>query len=431
MLLESDFGFAKIATLITLLPVTLLLMILQTAYKALTLHKVRSALTVLGLTIGIMAIILVMNMGQGFENYLMGQMDVFGKDYLDIEPRVPKDSMASQASSNSITTLTIEDAEKVAEHPNIRDYYVGALGQKIVSYAGTNKNSMLYAISSAGFDLYGPKVEAGRPFTDEEDRSLARVAVLGTKIKEDLFGNDDPINKRIKIGNQNFRVIGIMEEQGSMMGFFNMDEMIYVPIRTLQKVLMGTNHIQFIMAFMKDPSLSQQTAEDATLIVREQHEIDDPNKDDFEVMTTEEMMEVMDQITGGVNLLLFAVAAISLLVGGVGIMNIMYVSVSERTYEIGLRKAIGATKSKILWQFIWEAIFLTFLGGLVGVILGTLFTLVAMAAAKSFGFDFGNIIAPQGIIIAVSFSVLVGLIFGVYPARKAANMEPVEALRSE
>ncbi len=396
------------------------------------LHKVRSGLTILGLTIGVMAIILVMNMGQGFENYLMDQMEMFGTDYLDIEPRVPKSSRASQMAATSITTLTLEDAEAVGQLPNIRDYYVMQMGQAITTYQNESQATMLFGLSASGFDLYKPQVEYGRPFTDEEDKSLARVAVLGKDLKEELFGTSEAIDQRIKIGKHSFKVIGIMEEQG-LMGPMNMDELVMLPVRTLQKLIMGADHIQAIMAFLKDPSQTELTALEAERIIAEQHNIDpdNPDKYDFDVMSTDEINAILDQVTGGVNLLLIAIATISLLVGGVGIMNIMYVSVSERTYEIGLRKAVGATQSNILWQFLWEAVFLTFLGGLIGVILGSLLTLATTSIASQFGFDFGNIIAPEGIILGVVFSVLVGLIFGIYPARKAAKMQPVEALRSE
>ncbi len=403
---------------------------LKIAYKAIKLHKVRAGLTVLGLLIGVMAIIIVMNMGQGFENYLNNQMEIFGTDYIDIEPRVPKDARVSQANAGSITTLKMKDAEAVGQHPNIRDYYVMQMGQAISTYQDNDKATMLWGMSAKGFDLYKPKVEYGRPFTDEEDKSLARVVVLGKDIKQDLFENEDPIGKRMRIGKHNFRVIGIMEEQGQM-GPMKMDDMIMIPVRTLQKLIMGANHIQAIMAYLKDSSQADATAADLEKIVGDNHEITDPDKYDFDVMTTDEIMGIMDQITGAVNLLLIAIAGISLLVGGVGIMNIMYVSVSERTYEIGLRKAIGATNSNIMWQFLWEAVFLTFVGGLIGVILGTLMTFVSMTAASYMGFDFGNVIKLSGIILGVVFSVIVGLIFGIYPARKAANMEPVEALRHE
>ena len=403
---------------------------IKIAYRAARLHKIRSALTVLGLLIGISAIIIVMNMGQGFKNYLNSQMEMFGTDYLDIEPRVPKDARVSQMNSGAVTTLKIKDAEAVAKHPNIRDYYVMQMGQSITTYKDKDKAAMLFGMSASGFDLYKPKVEYGRSFTDEEDMATSKVVVLGKDIKQDLFGDEDPIGKFVRIGKYNFRVIGIMEEQGQM-GPMKMDELIIIPVRTLQKLIMGADHIQAIMAYLKDPSQADATAAEVKEIMAEQHEITNSDKYDFDVMTTDQVMAIMDQITGAVNLLLIAIAGISLLVGGVGIMNIMYVSVSERTYEIGLRKAIGATNANILSQFLWEAIFLTFLGGLIGVLVGTFMSLASMTAAKYFGFDFGNIIAPQGIILGVVFSVIVGLIFGIYPARKASKMEPVDALRHE
>jgi putative ABC transport system permease protein len=238
------------------------------------------------------------------------------------------------------------------------------------------------------------------------------VAVLGQGIREDLFGASEAIGKRIKIGNKKFTVIGVMEEQGDAF-FMDMDGIVFVPIRTIQKQVLGINHIQFITAYLHDPNQAAGTAEDLIAIMRDQHEITDPNKDDFSVTTSDEALEILGAITGGINLLLIAIAAISLLVGGVGIMNIMYVSVSERTYEIGLRKAIGATKRNILWQFLWEAIFLTFTGGLVGVALGTLLSLGGAFGAQAAGFDWQFSFSILGLVLAVGFSVLVGLIFGI------------------
>jgi len=195
--------------------------------------------------------------------------------------------------------------------------------------------------------------------------------------------------------------------------------------------MLGVDYIQFLIAYMKDPSQAEATAADVTAIMREQHDITDPNKDDFAVTTMEEALGMLDAITGGINLLLMAIAAISLLVGGVGIMNVMYVSVSERTYEIGLRKSVGATKSDILWQFLWEALSLTFIGGVIGVILGQLLSVLSALAAQYYGIDWGFNISITGLILGVGFSVITGLIFGIYPARKASMMEPVEALRKQ
>lgn len=409
---------------------------LKTAYHALRIHKLRSALTVLGLLIAVASIIVVMNLGQGIKGLILSQMKVFGADYLEVEIKVP--STAKNSTENalglaqgiSVTTLKIEDAAAIAQHPNIKDYYVAQLGQEVVSYQGENKVTVLWGISASFFDLYQAKVTEGRPFTPEEDKSQARLVVLGSALKKKFFGNGEAVGKSIKIGQKNFQVIGVMEEQGNMF-YLDMDSLVFLPVRTLQKQIMGIDYISFIMAFMADTSQAQATAADLESIIRQQHHITDPKKDDFAVTTMEEAKGILDTITGGITLLLVAIAALSLLVGGIGIMNIMYVSVTERTYEIGLRKSLGASQSNILWQFLWEAIFLTFSGGLMGILLGTLFSLIASMIVEKFGFNWGFNFSWPGLILAFSFSVLVGLVFGLYPAKKAAQMEPVTALRHE
>jgi len=273
-------------------------------------------------------------------------------------------------------------------------------------------------------------VTQGRPFSEEEDESLASVAVLGAQMKQDLFGTADAIGQRISIGHQRFTVVGVMEEQGTAF-FMDMDTLVFIPIRTLQKKILGIDHVQFILAYMRDTSLAESTAEDVTAMIRERHDITDPRKDDFSVTTADEARTMLAAITGGISLLLVAIAAISLIVGGVGIMNIMYVSVSERTYEIGLRKAVGATRRDILWQFLWEAIFLTASGGLIGGLIGSSLSIVAAFAARAFGFDWHIHLSLAGLLLAVGFSGAVGLLFGLYPARKAASLSPVDAMRSE
>jgi putative ABC transport system permease protein len=413
------------------------LSLLKTAFNSLRTHKVRSALTVLGLTIGIISIILVLNLGTGLKKYVLSSLDVFGADLIEVEVKVPNTSQTSSENGMSmaqgvvITTLKISDAEAVGKHPNIRGYYYGLFGQSVVSYETEHNTSLLWGMSAGFFDLYNAKVVEGRPFLAEEDLGQARVAVIGPKIREKFFGSGEALGRYLKIGNKKFRVVGVMEEQGTYMGMMDMDSVVYLPVRTLQKQVMGVDYIQYIMAFPKDASRSAETAADIHEIMRQQHEIIDENKEDFAVTTAAEAMQMMNTVTGGITLLLLAIAGISLVVGGVGIMNIMYVSVSERTYEIGLRKAIGATERNILWQFIWEAIFLTFTGGVAGVTLGTLLSLISSLAAKSFGFDWGFNFSWSGVLLAVSFSVAVGLIFGVRPARHAASLQPVEAMRME
>ncbi len=409
---------------------------LKIAYRALKAHKVRSALTVLGLLIGVTSIIIVMNMGQGIKGYILKSVEIFGSDFIQVEVKVP--STAKNSSSNAtnmaqgvtITTMKLEDAEAVGKLPNVKGFYAGQMGQAIMSKNENSKTAMLWGVSASFFDLSKLNIAEGRAYTSDEEKSEAKVVVIGQTLKEKLFGDNDALGQSVKVGNKNFRVIGIMEKQGAG-SFYDMDSIVYLPLRTLQKQIMGVDYIMYFTVYMKDKNLAAETAANIEDTLRLRHNITDPNKDDFGVTTTDEAMGMINTVTGGITLLLAAIAGISLLVGGVGIMNIMYVSVLERTYEIGLRKSVGATSKNILWQFLWEAIFLTFLGGLVGVILGTLFSYAAFAVAKNFGFDWGFNFSWTGLILGVTFSVATGLIFGVYPAKKAASLSPVEALRYE
>ncbi|MAG29091.1 hypothetical protein CL632_03030 [bacterium] len=409
---------------------------LKIAYTALKVHKLRSGLTVLGLMIGVVSIIIVINLGGGIQGFILNQLEVFGSDYIEVEIKVPSTSKTSTenaiglAQGISMTTLTLDDAKALAKHPNIRDYYAGILGQDIVSRQGKNKTSMLWGITPSFFELYNGDIEFGRGFDASENASQARVAVIGNKLAERFFGDGGAIANRIKIGNKTFKVIGVMEEQGNTF-FLDMDNAVFMPVNTLQKQVLGVNHIQFIITYMRDTSQVEATAADLTAIMREQHNITDPNKEDFAVTSQEEALGIVGAITGGITLLLAAIAAISLLVGGVGIMNIMYVSVAERTYEIGLRKSIGATKSNILYQFLWEAVFLTILGGLVGIIIGELISLAAMYGANAAGLNWGYSFSIGGVILGVGFAMATGLIFGIYPAKKAADLEPVDSLRQQ
>jgi putative ABC transport system permease protein len=274
------------------------------------------------------------------------------------------------------------------------------------------------------------KVKTGRFFTLDEDNELARVVVLGSKLSAKLFGNQEPLGQEIKIGKNKFRVVGVMDEAGATFGF-DFDQLAYVPVKTLQKIIMGIDYIQTVTTNITDTSKEDQTADDIIYLLRTRHEIDDAQYDDFSVTTMTEARDMINTIFDGITLLLIAIAGISLLVGGVGIMNIMYVSVSERTFEIGLRKAVGAKKAQILWQFLYEAIIITLIGGALGIIVGISFAYFISFAAGLLGYSWQFILPPQSIIIAFGFCGAVGLIFGYYPARHAANMNPIAALRHE
>ncbi len=410
--------------------------IIQVSIVSLKVNKLRSFLTILGMVVGIAAVITVFSAGSGIKGLVLEQVDMWGSDFLEVEVKVPStaknssDNGSAMALGVTITTLKTEDAEAVLRHPNISHVYSAVTSQAIVTYQNETKTSNLWGVTSDFLSIDSGKVEQGRFFDEAEDKSLTQVTVLGSKLKEDLFGNGDPLGKYVKIGKLNFKVVGVMASRGAS-SFFDLDKMAFVPLATLQKKIMGLNHIMFIMAKLKDTKLTDQTVEDITYLMRERHDITDPVKDDFAVSTMEEVKKMISSILGGVTLLLMAIAAISLVVGGVGIMNIMYVSVTERVFEIGLRKAVGATAKDILNQFLIEAIALTFLGGLVGIILGGLASLAVAWGAQSQGFNWPFYLGFNSIAVAVGVSVLIGLVFGLYPAKKAASLDPIEALRTE
>lgn len=406
------------------------------ATDALLRHKMRTVLTILGITVGITAVIVVLSAGRAIEDFIIGQVTMFGTDYIEVEVKVPStghvssENVSGMAQGVTITTLKEKDADELRKIANVRDVYSGQTGQAVFSYKEQNKVTLIFGVTSSFDAIDSGEVGEGRFFTDAEDRSLARVVVLGSNLKNQLFGDEDAIGKRIKIGKQSYRVIGVMKERGSA-GVFSFDDIAIMPLRTMQKLILGVDYIQFIFIQIKDTALTEVTVDDVILRMRELHEIDDPGKDDFAVMSAAEGLALLGIITGAIKILLFALASISLVVGGVGIMNVMYVAVAERTFEIGLRKAIGAKSRDILNQFLVEAVGVTFLGGMAGIILGTAFSFLMSIVANSLGFAWKFHLSPQYILLAVSVSVLVGLISGIYPARAASRLDPIVALKKE
>jgi len=269
---------------------------------------------------------------------------------------------------------------------------------------------------------------------------LAQVVVLGSKVKEKLFGDSDPLGRAVQIKKKKFKVLGVAPERGSMM-FFDFDDLIYMPIRTLQKKVMNVNHVQMMMHRVADVSRINDTAEDARYQLRLNHGLPlpsasaqnwmDTGKDDFRVVTMQETMAIMSTVTSAVTILLLAIVAISLVVGGIGIINIMYVIVTERTGEIGLRKAVGACYADIMKQFLAEATMTTFFGGLFGMLLGTGIARLIAWQAVAYGLDWEFAVPARAFAVAAIFSVLCGIVFGLFPARKAARLEPIAAIRRE
>jgi putative ABC transport system permease protein len=256
------------------------------------------------------------------------------------------------------------------------------------------------------------------------------VAVIGSKVRDDFFGDSEAVGKEIKIKGQTYRVIGVLKKRGTT-GLFDYDGIIDIPIQTVQKKIAGVDNIQIAIFKLKDMSQLDLTISQITDVLRSQHHIDKPEDDDFAVNSIQEVLDILDKVFFAVNALLLALTSISLLVGGVGIMNVMYVSVTERTFEIGLKKSVGARSFHILAQFLFEAIFLTFLGGILGLLAGVAVSRGAEILITQFGFSVPFVVTWWAAAIGIGFSATIGIVFGYFPARSASKMTPMEALRKE
>ncbi len=403
---------------------------LQLVFDSLKRQKSRTVLTMLAISIGIAIVIVIMAAGKGIERLIMGQLDVYGADTISITARPPNKSSGSGDVGITITSLKDKDIQQIERLPNISAAYGSIISQEAVSYNGQIKKVFVMGEGARASDIEKITFTSGNFFTQDDENSLNNVVVLGSAAKEKLFGQQEAVGQIMYIRGKTFRVIGVLAPRGSAL-FFDMDNILIIPTKTMQKKLLGIDYVSTVNAKMKNASESIRTKEDIVEILRENHSISDPNRDDFEVSTMAEAAGLIANVASGITLLLVALVGISLVVGGVGIMNIMYVSVAERTFEIGLRKSLGAKRKDIVWQFLLEAIVMTVGGGIIGVLVGALLALAVYALAVSSGFAWVYEVTLSSIVLSVGFSAIIGLVFGLYPARKASLLSPIDALRRE
>lgn len=407
------------------------------ALKTIESHKARTALALLGVVIGVFSVVVVTSLGEGVKNFVLGQVESFGTDLIQVEVKVPNtgtmssDNASSRGQGTQITTLLPKDRDAILKLPNVEEAYAGTIGQERATFGSVGKRILLFGTSASA-----PRVDtnidviAGRFFTPEEDREAVRVVVLGSEVKETFFGQSDALGEIITIKGEKYRVVGLLAPRGSA-AFFNLDAMAYVPVETLLSKILGIHYVQMISVKMRDGFRDQETVADIVALLRKRHDIDDPIKDDFSVTSTKEAQETLGDILGAMTILLLALTSISLVVGGVGIMNVMYVSVSERTSEIGLRKALGAKSGSILTQFFIEALLITGLGGALGILLGVITVFLVTFLFASLGYTLELTFTVKSFALGAGFSMLVGLLFGLAPAIRASRLTPMDALRKE
>jgi len=405
---------------------------IQTAFKGLEANKSRSLLTILGIVIGVTAIILVMALGEGAQNLILNQVQGMGARTIAVgagrEPTGPSD--AGQIFSDSLKKRDLDLLNRKENVPDIDQIVPLVFGSASASHENETYGLTIFGVSPALEILFDMPITEGAFFNDEDVRARAKSVVIGAKVKTELFGADEALGETIKLKGNNFRVVGILEERGQ--DLFNFDEAAIIPYTTAQDYVLGIKHFNRFIAQATTEQVINQAAEEIRQTLRESHEITDPAKDDFFVTTQVDLAARLSSITAVLTIFLAAVAAISLIVGGIGIMNIMLVSVTERTKEIGLRKALGATYKNILIQFLLEAVMLTGVGGIMGILIGlglSFITSIVLTQYLNLAWPFS--IPLSAIILGLGVSGLIGLVFGLYPARTAARKSPIEALRYE
>ena len=394
---------------------------------SLSANKVRSGLTILGIVIGIASVIALVAIGQGAQNSIAKNIESIGSNLIIVSPGSQRVGGISQG-FGSAQSLTVDDADAIKnEISNINAVAPAITKRSQVTAKGNNTNTQIMGTTADYLIVRNVTIDSGSFFNDQQMKTSAKVAVIGPTTRDDLFGTGvDPIGQTIRISKMDFQVIGVTVAKGGS-GFSNQDDVVYVPLATAQHYLSGNQYLSNISISAADQNSMASVQQQVSDLLLLRHKISDPTQADFSIMNQNDIIATATSITSTFTILLSAIAGISLLVGGIGIMNMMLTTVTERTREIGLRKAVGIRKIYINLQFLAEAVVLTFLGGAVGVFLGWIASLVI----THFVSTLTTSISLSSILLAFGVSAGVGIIFGFYPARRAANLSPIEALRYE
>ena len=395
------------------------------AWASLIANKMRSILTMLGIIIGVAAVIALVSIGNGVKQDIQNSISSLGSNLLMVMPGAPR-TPGVRPSQGSMKSLKVSDYQAISKLDGVKAASPYTANSYVTIYQSKNWTTTVSGVSSNFQDVNNWTMAEGRFISSKNVENRERVAVVGQTVVKNLFAGEDPVGKEIRVKNIPFRVIGVLNSKGNGTMGNDQDDVIFIPYTTAMERVESVDYLRMIYVVANDDNGIDRLQSDIENLLRVRHSIKDTNLDDFNIQNMKSIMETMEQTTGTLTLFLGAVAAISLVVGGIGIMNIMLVSVTERTREIGIRKALGATYFVIVTQFLIEAVVISLMGGLIGIALG-------IGASKLIGLASGmsTVISVPTIVLSFAFSMAIGLVFGIYPARKAAKLNPIDALHYE